>query len=291
MFKLITGQEIREASKATIGPEHNYILDEKIIPEVCALLASECNRKDFDFKLRTEIFEVQPSQTCKLFSLTSPPLTPVSIRTTAFTWVLSDAGAGIYYAELVAGGNPNLANPAVVLENGVEMTRGVIATLSASQFAFGDADALNFRTIYVRLADSADPDSKDVGWVKAGPYIQVWHGESQLFETMTLLVKDVDYSIDTVQGVIESRSGVGFGPGSYLVPYWGGYVTADGQDVPPLLAGAARQQAKLYFDRREEFGISSRSVEGGSLSLLPLVLSPDIKKELKEFRLGTNFGQ
>ena len=198
MFKLITAEDIRASSKATIGDEFNLLIDDIIIPRVCELLADECNRPDFDSKSRTELFSTRSRQ--RVLFLKSPP-------------------------------------------------------------------------------------------IAASPTIQVWQSTStpRVFDAGTLLTKDVDYFVDEQIGIIERPSSSYFseGPNVVKVVYTGGYVTSDGQGVPPLLKGAALYQAKLIFDRREELGVSSRSVEGGSLSLLPLILPPDIKKELRKFRLPT----
>ena len=46
------------------------------------------------------------------------------------------------------------------------MTPGTVGSLSAGQWDWGDNDALGYSTIYVRLADGADPDSKAAAWVE-----------------------------------------------------------------------------------------------------------------------------
>lgn len=277
-------------SKATIGTEFDYLINEIIIPRVSELLADECHRPDFDFKLRTEFFSPRVDQ--RVLFLKSPPLAPASIRTAALRWILSAAGVGIYYVERVAGGDPGIIRPDKVLENGAEMTPGAaIVGLTAGQFYYGThaPDALGFDTVYVNLSDSTDPDSKAVGYVRAGPSIQVWQSTLSPRDFTTPLTRDVDYSVDTDLGIIERPTATGFyqGLNAVKVSYWGGFLTGDGQGLPPLLKGAALDQAKMMFDRREELGVSSRSVEGGSLSLLPLILPPDVKKQLRKFRLST----
>jgi len=95
--------------------------------------------------------------------------TVTSIRTAALRWVVSAAGAGIFYVELIAGGDPSLTDPKTVRENGQDMIRGTsIPALNPGQFFYGThgADALGFNTIYARLTDDADPDSKALAYVE-----------------------------------------------------------------------------------------------------------------------------
>lgn len=91
------------------------------------------------------------------------------VRTTAYKWTVSGSGTAEYYLELAAGGAvPNLTDPPMVEGNALDFTQGTVGSLTASQFDWGDNDTLGFSTLYVRLADDADPDSKSTGFVKAG---------------------------------------------------------------------------------------------------------------------------
>ena len=54
------------------------------------------------------------------------------------------------------------------------------------------------------------------------------------------------------------------GPKSIKVTYTGGYLTGDGIGTPDDVRVAAIEQTKIIFDRREEFGLSGRSLEGGA---------------------------
>lgn len=287
-YRLITSDDIKRSTKGNFGSDFDYLLDE-IITQVGELLAEECNRPDFDKAARTELFS--PNENQRALFLKSPPIAlPTSIRTAALRWVLSAVGTSVYYVELLAGGNPRLSNPGAVHENGVAMARGsAISALTAGQFAYGNADSLSFPTIYVRLTDSVDPDTKAVGYLEADPF-QVWQSTSspRLYDSTTLLVRDTDYFVNEEEGVIEKGSIGCFyrGMQTVKVAYTGGYATADGQGVPALLRGAALYQAKMMFDRRDELGISSRSLEGGSMNLLPLILPLDVRKELTRFKLA-----
>ena len=88
--------------------------------------------------------------------------TVTSIRSAALKWTLSPAGgAGKFYADLTAGGNPSLTDPKTVREGGQDMTRATsLALMAPGQFWYGDGDTLGFSTIYVMLTDSLDPDTK-----------------------------------------------------------------------------------------------------------------------------------
>ena len=96
-----------------------------------------------------------------------------SIRTAAFQWNLSGSGTSNYYCQTAAGGNPSLPSPNAVLylfsASGsgtyVQLTHGTLGALSAGQWAYGDTDTLGYSTIYVRLADSTDPDTKALNYV------------------------------------------------------------------------------------------------------------------------------
>lgn len=90
-------------------------------------------------------------------------------------WTLSGSGTNEYYLEAFAGGDPNIAEPLNVFENvgGTDntMVEGTLGALTQGKWAWGDNDTLGFDTIYVRLSDNTDPDSKTQGYLEAG-YIE-----------------------------------------------------------------------------------------------------------------------
>jgi len=47
------------------------------------------------------------------------------------------------------------------------MTEGAVGVLQLGEWAFANNDSLGFGTIYVRLSDDTDPDSKDLGYVQS----------------------------------------------------------------------------------------------------------------------------
>lgn len=95
---------------------------------------------------------------------------PVSLRNPTYKWTASGADAGAYYLELFGGGNPGISTPGTtsgaITGNDVAFTSGTGGALAVSQFAYGDYDTLGYNTIYVQLADSTDPDTKTLDYVK-----------------------------------------------------------------------------------------------------------------------------
>lgn len=94
--------------------------------------------------------------------------TMTSIREAAYKWTASAAGgAGSFRCEAAGGGTPTLATPSAIRENGVDMTlASAVAALPANSYWYGDGDTLGYSTVYVHLADDADPDGKDAGWIE-----------------------------------------------------------------------------------------------------------------------------
>lgn len=128
-----------------------------------------------------------------------------SIRTAALKWSASPAGgAGTFSVDLLGGGDPTIANPSVVREGGQDMPRGTISALKAGQFAYGDIDTLGFNTVYVRLTDAADPDSKAVDYLQAVAGVDIEYNlRDTLHEFATvyiypdgLLIKMIDSIVD-----------------------------------------------------------------------------------------------
>jgi len=46
------------------------------------------------------------------------------------------------------------------------LTAGTVGSLTAGTWDYGDNDSLGYNTIYVRLTDSTDPDTKAVEWLE-----------------------------------------------------------------------------------------------------------------------------
>lgn len=85
----------------------------------------------------------------------------ISIRDANYKWTSAGSGSR-YYLELATGGDPALSIPDAVYVDYVSYSSGIIGSLAVSQWAFGDANALGYDTIYIRLSDSRDPDNTGV---------------------------------------------------------------------------------------------------------------------------------
>lgn len=91
----------------------------------------------------------------------------VSVRNSGYSWTLSSSGTNEYYLRTAANGNPGFAaTPALVYINAASATSGSLGSLTAGQWGYGDNDTLGYSTIYVRLSDGTDPDSKAADYVK-----------------------------------------------------------------------------------------------------------------------------
>jgi hypothetical protein len=95
----------------------------------------------------------------------------ISVRTAAFTWTASGSGTGEFYLRRVGNIDPGfITTPNTtygVVVNGSNFTYSAsLGSLAASRWGFGDNDSLGYDTLYVRLSDDADPDSKAVDFVQ-----------------------------------------------------------------------------------------------------------------------------
>lgn len=90
----------------------------------------------------------------------------LSIRRASYAWAASGSGTSEYYLLRAAdNGNPVISEPSSVKANSSALASGTVGSLTAGQWDYADNDSLGFSTIYVRLSDSTDPDSKAVGYV------------------------------------------------------------------------------------------------------------------------------
>jgi hypothetical protein len=90
----------------------------------------------------------------------------------SWRWTASGANANAYYVRYYASSqfvNPQIPNDTNrrVLENGTPLALGAsVAALAAGEYFYGDADTLGYSTVYVRLSDDADPDSKATDYIQ-----------------------------------------------------------------------------------------------------------------------------
>ena len=92
---------------------------------------------------------------------------PTSIVNSTYRWTASVSGTNEYYLKLAAGGNPSISSPTHLSADGAFLSTATLGSLTAGTWNYGDNDTLGFSTVYVRLTDGTDPDSKDDGFVKA----------------------------------------------------------------------------------------------------------------------------
>jgi len=104
--------------------------------------------------------------------------TGFSLRSATFEWVASGSGTDTYYLVKAGGGNPYVPRPATLWANGDSATTArtkitfrtaatnPLGTLLANNWGYGDNDSLGFNTVYVRLSDGADPDSKATNFIR-----------------------------------------------------------------------------------------------------------------------------
>lgn len=81
-------------------------------------------------------------------------------------WTLSGSGTDEYYYNV----EDLSAESDTLFEDGSEMTEGTLGTLAAGEFAIGDNDTIGHDTIYVRLTDDTDPDTKAAEFVQVNQW-------------------------------------------------------------------------------------------------------------------------
>lgn len=143
----------------------------------------------------------------KVWSGTTGDLTLVTnwqqdnIRTAQFRWVASGSGTAEYYLQTAGGATVGLvASPPTsggVYINGSAATKASLGSLAAGNWGYGDNDALGYSTIYVRLSDGTDPDTKVAGYVKFNQVPQT--GENVVVpEGSGAISSNMDYSATTI---------------------------------------------------------------------------------------------
>lgn len=96
----------------------------------------------------------------------------LSLVNSTYRWIESVTKPGEYHVELSGGGDPSLAGQTgmSVTTDGTfnEDTEGTVGSLTAGQWDWADNDSLGYSTVYVRLDDDTDPDTKSDGFVQMG---------------------------------------------------------------------------------------------------------------------------
>jgi len=104
-----------------------------------------------------------------------------SLVSSDYRWTLSGSGTAEYYLEKYSGGDPGLEEPKEMETGGLSSPQGTIGALQAGFWGYGDNDTLGYDTVYIRLPDSTDPDTKDEGYVEGHFWTEIttetWYGE------------------------------------------------------------------------------------------------------------------
>jgi len=120
------------------------------------------------------------------------------VESGTFQWTLSGGGSDEYYLEAAGGGEYPRVRPTHLYEDGSEIPEATPGSLIASTWGWGDNDSLGFSTIYCRISDSSDPDSKPDGYLQViaeftSPYSAADLSQlrfTQSFDTLFLAHKD-----------------------------------------------------------------------------------------------------
>lgn len=150
----------------------------------------------------------------------------------SYKWTASGSGTNEYYCQTSAGGDPSIATPGSVFLDGFFnlATQGTAGSLTASQWDYADNDTLGYSTIYVRLADGTDPDTKTingnrtVGYSVGTDYSQQntsqGNGTDLVIDATTNTdVTSAGYVFATadVGNVVNVTAGTGFTAGRYYI--------------------------------------------------------------------------
>jgi len=90
-----------------------------------------------------------------------------SLTSSAYRWTASGSGTNEYYCELSGGGDPSITSPDALTINGAVASTATLGSLTAGTWNYGNNDGLAFSTVYVRLSDNTDPDTKIDGYIEA----------------------------------------------------------------------------------------------------------------------------
>lgn len=121
---------------------------------------------------------------------------PINIRSSSYAWTVSGSGTNEYYVRTAANANPGFqASPPTsngVFINGSAATKASLGSLAAGNWGYGDNDTLGYSTVYVRLSDGTDPDTKTDNYV--------------YFQQMPQATENVRFAADS--GSINSATGI-----------------------------------------------------------------------------------
>lgn len=135
------------------------------------------------------------------------------------------------------------------------------------------------------------PDKADFDNTGA-PAVRVWEDAAlpRAYGSTTEIINGQDFFVYESAGQIAKECATFLrGHKTVKVVYPGGYLTADCQNVPGALKMAAIAQTKILFDRREEYGVTGRALEGGSINMLSVLTLPrQVTMLLDQFKVYRN---
>src|SRR5262245_41490517 len=118
--------------------------------------------------------------------------------------------------------------------------------------------------------------------------IEIWesHAIPRTYNAESLLVLNTDYVVHYAEGSIERLRGR-FCTGPNVIQYHltSGILTGQAESVPADLRMIAAEQSFLFFHHRDQFGVTGRSLEGGSVSLSAITLPTPLKMMLQKYVL------
>jgi hypothetical protein len=235
-----------------------------------------------------------------------------NIRDAAHTWSASGSGTNEFYVEYAGNTDPEIvaAPPSVggVYINGVAATKGTLGSLAAGEWDYGDNDTLGHDTIYVRLADGTNPNTKAAGYVKFNQIPQTAE-HVNIPEGSGAISSNVDFSGVAIGKFTVARSNDNRAMGSATNPIrlvcsgfvfeGGGQTSAYFDLTNSVIAPEIRSTASVDVD---EFGlylaaaaVTVADLRGGSIGLgmlpdLPFVCSTGARVRGSSARVGIGSG-
>lgn len=82
------------------------------------------------------------------------------VDTNSYEWTASGSGTNEYYCTKSGGADPSITQPTKCWIDATLVTSGNPGFLTVGQWGFGNSDVLGFNTLYARLSDGTDPDTK-----------------------------------------------------------------------------------------------------------------------------------
>lgn len=203
----------------------------------------------------------------------------ISVRSAAYAWTASGSGTNEYYLRTAANGNPGFqAQPNNVYINGANATEGTAGSLTAGQWDYADNDTLGYSTIYVRLSDGTDPDTKTNGYVafyqtpRATEHVRFPYGAGDATTAAGLDQSSTaigDLVFDGYSGTIGAATGYAFfDPDKFEFDSTGqAWIDIGAAAIPVIVKGTAQVASGDLGLFLRGTAITTASITGGSVGL------------------------